>query len=54
MNALLAEVQASCAAAHFPEVTLISTLEPALPQVVGDGIQLQQVLLNLLLNDAMR
>jgi C4-dicarboxylate-specific signal transduction histidine kinase len=32
------------------QVTLTATLEPDLPQVLGDGIQLQQVLLNLLLN----
>lgn len=51
MNALLKEVQNLVRSSLTSrEVTLIATLESALPQVVGDGIQLQQVLLNLLLN----
>lgn len=51
MNALLQEAQnlvRSSLAAR--QVTLTATLEPGLPQVTGDGVQLQQVLLNLLLN----
>ena len=51
MNALLKEVQNLVRSSLTSRgVTLIATLDPALPQVVGDGIQLQQVLLNLLLN----
>jgi two-component system sensor kinase FixL len=56
-NALLKEAQClvrSSLTAH--QVTLSSDIESGLPQVLGDPIQLQQVLLNLLLNacDAVR
>jgi two-component system, LuxR family, sensor kinase FixL len=50
-NALLQEAQSFVRSSLTArEVTLIATLEPGLPQVTGDGVQLQQVLLNLLLN----
>jgi two-component system, LuxR family, sensor kinase FixL len=50
-NALLQEAQSLVRSSLTArEVTLIATLEPGLPQVTGDGVQLQQVLLNLLLN----
>jgi two-component system sensor kinase FixL len=51
MRALLDEVQSLVKSSLTSrQVTLNATLEPGLPDVLGDRIQLQQVLLNLLLN----
>src|SRR5262245_58291695 len=51
MNALLQEVQSLVRSSLTSrQVVLNATLAPGLPRVLGDHIQLQQVLLNLLLN----
>jgi two-component system sensor kinase FixL len=51
MSDLLREVQSLVKSSLTSrEVTLNATLAPALPEILGDRIQLQQVLLNLLLN----
>jgi two-component system sensor kinase FixL len=51
IRALLEEVQSLVKSSLTSrQVTLNATLEPRLPDVLGDRIQLQQVLLNLLLN----
>jgi two-component system sensor kinase FixL len=50
-NALLQEVRSLVKSSFAArQVTLNATLAPGLPEVLGDHIQLQQVLLNLLLN----
>src|SRR5262245_50424289 len=51
VSSLLGEVQSLVKSSLTSrQVTLNATLEPRLPAVLGDRIQLQQVLLNLLLN----
>ena len=51
MNALLAQAQCLVKSSLTSrQVTLNATLAPELPRILGDGVQLQQVLLNLLLN----
>jgi signal transduction histidine kinase len=57
INQTIQEVVAIASSeAQRSQVTLLTELAPGLPSVVGDGVQLQQVILNLILNgrDAMR